>query len=107
MRPLLVVMPAHATRARRIAQPCGPRPDMVASRRMEPVAFTSAQAEFQLIDLIDRCGGEFRDWYLGMTNNPEHMLFNYHLVDNRDGQYFYCRMTTYHEARFMLEHMLN
>ena len=74
---------------------------------MDPVAFNSAQAEFQLIDLIDRCGGDFTDWFVGMTNDPEYMLFGYHLVDKRDGQYFYCRMTTYHDAAFMVEHLLN
>ncbi|HTM67989.1 MAG TPA: hypothetical protein VL426_01700 [Candidatus Binatia bacterium] len=72
---------------------------------MEPHDFNSAQASLQLIDHIDRCGGVYSDWYVGMTNDPERLLFDYHLVDKRDGQYFYCRMSTYHEARFMIEHL--
>lgn len=33
-------------------------------------------------------GGNCRDWYAGITNNPERRLFSDHRVDRSDGHWF-------------------
>ncbi|HSD12900.1 MAG TPA: hypothetical protein VLC10_05045 [Patescibacteria group bacterium] len=65
---------------------------------------TAAQAVQALVSHIDRCGGEYSDWYVSMSANPERDLFQYHLVDPH-GQYAYCRCTTFAEARDAVQHL--
>lgn len=67
---------------------------------------TAAQAVQAIISHIDRCGGDYADWYVSMSPNPEHELFTYHLVDPH-GQYAYCRCVSYLEARDVVQHLRN
>jgi hypothetical protein len=68
---------------------------------------TAEIAVRELVSHMDRCGGEYGDWYVSMASNPEHALFNYHLVDPRDGQYAYCRCPTFAEAKAAVDHLRN
>ncbi len=61
----------------------------------------------ELVSHMDRCGGEYSDWYVSMAADPERSLFIYHMVDQRDGQYAYCRCTTFHEAMATVELLRN
>ncbi|HTK04674.1 MAG TPA: hypothetical protein VL500_03760 [Candidatus Eisenbacteria bacterium] len=68
--------------------------------------FDSASGALQVIEHVDRCGGDYQDWYVSMAPDPDYIMFTYHLVDPQ-GQYVYLRMNTYHEARFLVEHLVN
>jgi hypothetical protein len=74
---------------------------------MMPNPFNADNGALQIIDHIDRCGGEYQDWYISMSPDPDYTLFIYHMVDKNEGQYVYLRMATYHEARFLIEHLVN
>lgn len=67
-------------------------------------SLTAAQAVQAIVSHIDRCGGEYVDWYVSMSPNPEHELFTFHLVDP-GGQYAYCRCVTFAEARSAVQHL--
>lgn len=51
-----------------------------------------------VVDHVDRCGGDYTDWYVGVASEPERTLFEYHLVEPR-GQYMYCRLASFADAQ--------
>ena len=38
---------------------------------------------------IRKCGGSYRDWYVGIASNPRDRLFNDHNVDEKGGSWIY------------------
>jgi hypothetical protein len=85
-----------------IAQPFPVRAGFVVQcQHSMDMPLTAAQAVQAIVSHMDRCGGEYADWYASMSPNPEHELFIYHLVEP-DGQYVYCRCTTFREAQNVL-----
>ena len=55
-----------------------------------------------LIDLynyISRNDGKFSDWYVGISQNPEHRLFTQHKVSKQSGTWSYTPLTKQKIAR--------
>ncbi len=38
---------------------------------------------------IRQCGGNYREWYVGIASNPRNRLFNDHNVDEKNGAWIY------------------
>ena len=57
------------------------------------------QAVKAVADHVDNCESDGREWVVGVSDNPRYSLFIYHLVDEREGQYMWCRLATYVDAR--------
>ena len=55
-----------------------------------------------------KCPGEyFKDYYVGITDDPKKALFEKHNVDKRTGCYIYVLANSYIEAKTALKLLLN
>ena len=54
---------------------------------------------------ISENGGEYPDWYIGVTSNPDDRLFNAHRVA-KNGVWIYCPCTNSEIARSIEDYFL-
>ena len=56
---------------------------------------------------IQKCGGAYYDWYVGVAANARDRLFNDHNVDEKNGQWIYKDCGFDSAARQVEKHFLN
>lgn len=57
-------------------------------------------------NFLSKCGGRYRDYYVGITNDAKRRLFNEHNVDNENGLWIYREGKTDVIAREVEEYFL-
>lgn len=72
---------------------------------------TTLTAGQQIIDdikaYISKNGGSYRSWYVGISEQPRHRLFNDHNVNENDDWWIYRKATSTESARRIESHFIN
>jgi len=66
-----------------------------------------AQIIAEITAHIQKCGGEYEDWYCGITKDIQSRLFGDHGVVKGKNAYAYRPTDSDEEARLIEEHFLN
>ena len=56
---------------------------------------------------IQKCGGSYSDWYIGIASDPKQRLFNDHNVDEKNGAWIYQEAESSSAAREVEEYFVN
>ena len=69
------------------------------------ISASSIISEFK--NYMQKCGGAYSDWYVGVAANARDRLFNDHNVDEKNGQWIYEDCGSDSAARQVEKHFLN
>lgn len=56
---------------------------------------------------IQKCGGAYSDWYVGIASDPKQRLFNDHNADEKNGAWIYREAEGSSAAREIEEYFIN
>lgn len=70
------------------------------------MAKTESEIKKYIKDYIDKIGGLYRTWYVGITNDPQRRLFDEHGVD-REKWWVYATATSNAVARRVESYFIN
>jgi len=58
-------------------------------------------------DYIRKCGGSYPNWYVGISKDAKHRLFDEHGVDEQDDRWIYSRAYSSQAARNVESYFVN
>lgn len=68
------------------------------------MAVTCQQARTDITMYITKCGGNPKDWYVGIAADPRSRLFDEHQVDENKGSWIYRTLDSDGDARSVERH---
>jgi hypothetical protein len=70
------------------------------------MVYSVQQIKYEIIAYIKEFGGDFADYYVGVTAEPEAALFQRHKIDKRKDPYLWKQALTFHAARNVQRYFL-
>lgn len=61
----------------------------------------------EIDNYIQQCGGNYHDWYCGITSDPRQRLFDEHNVSEQNGHWIYKDAGSENAARRIEQYFLN
>jgi len=71
------------------------------------MAIANQTAKQAISDYIEKCGGAYSSWNVGIASDPRQRLFIDHNVDEENGQWIYCPYESSNVARAVEEFFIN
>ena len=71
------------------------------------MAFSEHEVVDKIVAFVRLKGGAFREWYVGITRDPDDRLFNQHLVRRGDKEYYYETTHSQNSARNAEQRLVN
>ncbi|MGB0682760.1 MAG: hypothetical protein ACPGOV_08630 [Magnetovibrionaceae bacterium] len=71
------------------------------------MAATAQQIVNEIAGHIRNCGGQYRDWYVGIAANPEDRLFSAHRVRKQGDAWIFRPAANENAARQIERHFIN
>jgi hypothetical protein len=71
------------------------------------MAMTRQEIIIEIKFHMDRHGGNYSDWYVGIASNPRDRLFNAHNVDEKNGTWIYREAENSSSARDIEDYFVN
>lgn len=68
---------------------------------------TNQQIINAFLGYMVKIGGLYKEWYVGITNDPKQRLFTEHSVDEQNGNWIYAPADTNFVARSVEDYFLN
>ena len=61
----------------------------------------------EIEDYVNKCGGSFSSWYIGIAEDPRDRLFNEHNVNERNGNWIFWPTSSSATARNIERYFLD
>ena len=71
------------------------------------MVFSVQQIKYEILAYIKEFGGDFSDYYVGVTDDPETALFQEHTVDRKKDPWLYKQALTFQAARTAQDYFLS
>lgn len=68
---------------------------------------TNQQIINEFLGYMAKTGGLYKEWYVGITNDPQQRLFTEHNVDEQNGNWIHAPADTNLVARSVEDYFLN
>ena len=70
------------------------------------MVYSIQQIKYEILAYIKEFGGDFSDYYVGVTHDPENALFKNHRVDRKKDPWLYKQALTFQAARTAQDYFL-
>ena len=71
------------------------------------MVYSVQQIKYEILAYIKELGGDFSDYYVGVTHDPEKSIFNIHRVDRKKDPWLYKQALTFQAARTTQDYFLS
>ncbi|MDW3094565.1 MAG: hypothetical protein R8G33_02710 [Gammaproteobacteria bacterium] len=68
--------------------------------------YSVQQIKYEILAYIKEFGGDFSDWYVGVSADPKNEMFNQHHVDKEDDIWLYKQALTFKACKTVQEYFL-
>jgi len=70
------------------------------------VVYSVQQIKYEILAYMKEFGGDFKDYFIGVTGDPENALFKKHKVDRKKDPWLYKQALTFQAARTTQDYFL-
>ena len=70
------------------------------------MVYSVQQIKYEILAYMKEFGGDFSDYYVGITHDPENALFKNHRVDSKKDPWLYKQALTFQAARSAQDYFL-
>jgi hypothetical protein len=71
------------------------------------MVYSVQQIKYEILAYMKEFGGDFSDYYVGLTGDPEAALFDRHKVHRKKDPWLYKQALTFHAARTAQDYFLS
>jgi hypothetical protein len=71
------------------------------------MVYSVQQIKYEILAYIKEFGGDFSEYYVGLTDDPQKALFSTHKLDRKKDPWLYKQALTHQAARTAHEYFLN
>ena len=69
--------------------------------------YSVQQIKYEILAYIKEFGGDFDDWYVGVSADPRQTMFKQHSVDQEDDIWLYKQALTFAACKTVQQYFLN
>lgn len=70
------------------------------------MVYSVQQIKYEILAYIKEFGGDFSDWYVGVSDNPKKEMFQLHSVDEEDDIWLYKQALTFKACHTIQQYFL-